>query len=294
MDINWSEIKEEIKRDIGDIFQTNNPAYPDIDKGIMLFQKVIYSKVGSFELGGLHRAFPQALHEAYTTKIGQLGPLRIIATSLESYLKKIALIANLDTPSAVHSKQLMALLKLLQLNTALTNQLFGQYPQLLDSELVNYKGHTEYLEYICCAYLTRNKVHEAPDWNRKAVIEKLTNLLIVFIYAALKFQDQIEATPDMTPQTKISDKIGDDQKYLYYFISFGSTTNRIRNQVVSSFILNHLQEKGELKVEEIQASTNGFFSVDMITSYYQTLLQKSVAEGQLEYIKEEKKSLLSD
>lgn len=293
MDINWTEIKEEIKRDIGNVFQINNPSYPDIDKGIALFQKVIYSKAGNFKLGGLHRTFPVALHEAYTTKVGQLGPLRIIADSLEPYFKKIGLIANLDTSSSILTKQLMALLKLLQLNTALTNQTHGQYPQLTESELGNYKGQAEYLEFICCAYLTRNKVHEAPDWNRKAVIEKLTNLLVVFIYAALKYQSAIDATDDITPQTKVSDKIGDDQKYLYYFISFGSTTNRIRNQVVNSYILNNLQEKGELQLEEIQMSTNKFFSVDMNNNYYQTLLQKSVQDGQLEYIKDQKKFKLS-
>ncbi len=88
MDINWTEIKEEIKRDIGNIFQVNNPVFNDIDKGISLFQKVIYSKVGNFVLGGLHRTLPVALHEAYTTKVGQLGPLRIIADSLEPYLRK--------------------------------------------------------------------------------------------------------------------------------------------------------------------------------------------------------------
>lgn len=293
MDINWTEIKEEIKRDIGNIFQINNPSFTDIDKGIALFQKVIYSKVGNFELGGLHRTLPVALHEAYTTKVGQLGPLRIIADLLESFFKKIALIANLDTSSAIRTKQLMSLLKLLQINNALTNQIHGQYPQLIESELGNYKGQPEYLEYICCAYLTRNEVHDAPDWNRKAVIEKLTNLLVVYIYSALKYQANIEAADDMTPQTRISERIGDDQKYLYYFISFGSTTNRIRNQVVSSYILNYLQGKEELSLEEIKKSTNEFFSVDMNTNYYQPLLQKSVAEGQLEYIKEQKKYKLS-
>ncbi len=292
MDINWSEIKEEIKRDIGNTFQVNTPVFPDIDKGIELFQKVIYSKIGTFELGGLHRTLPPALHEAYTNKVGQLGPLRIIADSLEPYFKKIALIANLDTPPSILTKQLIPLLKLLQLNNALTTQTYGHYPQLIETELQNYKGQPEYIEYICCAYLTRNKVHEAPDWNRKTVIEKLTNLLVVFIYSALKYQVQIE-TGDATPQTKISDRIGDDQKYLYYFISFGSTTNRIRNQIVSSFILNHLQEKIILSSEEIQRSTNEFFSVDMNNSYYQTLLQKSVTEGQLEYIKDQKKYKLS-
>jgi hypothetical protein len=293
MDINWSEIKEEMKRDLGNIFQTNNPSYSDIDKGIELFQKVIYSKVGNFELGGLYRTLPAALNEAYTTKVGQLGPLRIIADSLEPYLKKIALIANLDISSIILTKQLVALFKLLQLNAPLTNQVYGQYPMLTEAELPNFKGQSEYLEYLCGAYLTRNKVHEAPDWNRKAVIENLTNLLVIFIYAAFKYQVNIEATPHMVPQTRISDKIGDDQKYLYYFISFGSTTNRIRNQVVSSFILNNLQEKGELELDEIQKSTNLFFSGEMNINYYQTLLQKLTLDGQLEYFKDQKKYKLS-
>lgn len=293
MDTNWIEISEEIKRDIGNIFLTGDPSYQDVDKGISLFRKVIYAKVGGTQLGGLRRTFSEALHEAYTNKVGQLGPLRLLADSLESYLKKVALIAHLDTATAIHTKKLLPLLKSLQLNTALSNQLYGQYPQLIDSELSNYRGHTEYLEYICCAYLTRNKVHEAPDWNRRNVIEKLTSILVVCIYTALKYESAIESLDDISPLTNVSDKIGNDQKYLYYFIAFGSTTNKIRNQVVSSFILNHLQENEELSLEEIRVSTNNFFSVDMNSSYYQALLNRSKRDGQLEYVKGEKKYSLS-
>ncbi|MGB8195182.1 MAG: hypothetical protein WCF67_24815, partial [Chitinophagaceae bacterium] len=196
MGINWAAIKEEIKRDLGNVFATNIPTYNSIEEGIDLFQKVIYTKYGNFELGGLHRTLPLALHEAYVTSAGQLNPLRIIADSLESYLKKIALIANLENANSILSKQLMALFKLLNLNSALSQQQWGGYPQLTESELNNYIGTPEYLEFLCSSFLTRNKVHESPDWNRKTVIEKLTHLLIVYIYAALKYKEDIKNTQD--------------------------------------------------------------------------------------------------
>ncbi|HMG68577.1 MAG TPA: hypothetical protein VK588_12855, partial [Chitinophagaceae bacterium] len=251
------------------------------------------SRSGTFELSGLHRSLPIALHEAYITKIGQLNPLKIIADSLEPYLKKVALIANLDNANSILSKQLMPLLKLLNLNNDLTTQISGNYPQLTEIEMPNYAGSVEYLEYICSSYLTRNKVHESPDWNRKIVIEKLTHLLIVYIYTAFKYKLAIQNTQDSIPQTGVSEKIGDEQKYLYYFISFGSTTNQIRNQVITSYTLNALQEKTSLTTEQIKETTNSFFSADLNINYYQTLLQRLLKENKVDYDKENKQYRLS-
>lgn len=291
MDINWHEIKEEIKRDLGDVFTTNNLTY-SLDEGIDLFQKVIYSRTGSFELGGLSRTLPQALYEAYVTKIGQLNPLKIIADSLEPYLKKVALVAQMDNSNSILSKQLMPLIKLLNLNTALSSQTNGGYPQLTESQLSSYRGRFEYLEFICSSYLTRNKVHESPDWNKRAVLEKLTHLLVVYIYTASKFKREIVSAQVFSPQTTISNKIGEEEVYLYYFISFGSTTNQIRNQVVSSHTLNALKKKTQT-VDEIRVLTNDFFSTDLGTNYYQSLLQALVKEGKVIYQKENKSYCLS-
>lgn len=291
MDINWSEIKDEIRRDLGNVFSTHTPPY-SINEGIELFQKVIYSRTGNFELGGLLRTLPQALQEAYVTKVGQLNPLKIVADSLEPFLKKVALIAQLDNPNSILTKQLMPLIKLLNLNSSLSSQVSGGFPQLTESELINYRGSPEYLEFICSSYLTRNKVHESPDWNKRAVLDRLTHMLVVYIYAALKFKQEIEVVQDFSPQTTISNKIGEEEVYLYYFISFGSTTNQIRNQVVSSYALHRLKNKTQT-VEEIRESTNAFFSTDLGSNYYQNLLQSLTKEGKVVYQKENKTYHLS-
>lgn len=293
MDINWTEIKEEIKRDLGSVFSANTPSYSSIDEGLELFQRVIYSQPVPFELSGLHRMLPSALHEAYVSKIGQINPLKIIADSLEPYFKKVAIIAGLENTNMILSKQLMQLLKLLTLNSALSTQVQGGYPQLIESEMGNYVGRPEYLEYICSSYLTRNKVHEAPDWNRKTVIEKITHLLVVYIYTACKYKSAIETVKHSSPQTNISEKIGDEQKYLYYFISFGSTTNQVRNQVISAYALNVLLDRNQLTALQVQEIVNTFFSTDLSFNYYQTLLQRLEKEGVLVYDKEKKEYRLS-
>ncbi|HRH49460.1 MAG TPA: hypothetical protein PLP23_11965 [Panacibacter sp.] len=278
-----------MKRDFEDIFLVNNPSYPNIDEGILLFQKIIYSNIIQFELGGLHRILPIALNEAYTSKIGQIGPLRVIADCMEPYLKKICLIAGLDSVNATLTKELMPLLKMLNLNTALTNQSRGGYPQFTEINLSSYHGSQEYLEFICDAYLTRNKVHTSPDWNRKQVINKLTNLLVVYVYAALKYKLEIERLQDVQPtSTFIKEKINSDQKYLYYFISFGSTTNKIRNQIVTSYILNYLKENQPIKIEQIQMAANSFFANEMNINYYQNLIQKLERESKIELNKQQK------
>jgi hypothetical protein len=94
MNINWEEIKEVLSRDIGDTFITGSPTYPDLDEGIELFNKVIFSAIGGFGLDGLKRELPNALQDAFKNKVGELESLRVIATCLDAYLKKLCVITN--------------------------------------------------------------------------------------------------------------------------------------------------------------------------------------------------------
>jgi len=291
MNIDWSEIKEEIIRDVDDIFTVTTPQYIDVADGIDLFKKVIYSNVGGFQLGGLHREIISALQDAYKDKIGQIAPLKVLANGLEPYLKKLSIISGRDTLTGALSKQLMPLIKSLNLS----NQLTTQNPLLSESSLPTFKGSPEYLEYICEAYLTRNKVHESPNWNRKEVIKRLTSVLTIYIYAALKYKVQIDNLPDSKPVAiEIINKISEEEKYLYHFITFGNTPHKIKNQIISSFMLNYIKENQPVVIELIHSNANKHFENNLELSRYRSLITKLENEKQVIYDKADKSFSLTN
>lgn len=295
MNIDWAEIKEEIIRDIDDIFIVNIPQYPNVSEGIELFKKVIYSNVGGFFLGGLHREIVTALQDAYKDKIGQIAPLKTLANGLEPYLKKLCVISGKDTQTGAMNKDLMPLLKTLNLNTSLSTQSRGGYPQLIESNLSSFVGQPEYLEFICEAYLTRNKVHESPNWNRREVIKRLTSVMCVYILSANKYKTEIDALPDNQPVAKeLINKISEEEKYLYHFIAFGNTTHKIKNQIISSFILNYIKENQPTTIELIHSSANKHFDNNLEINRYRSLVTNLENENRVHFNKVDKSFSLNE
>jgi hypothetical protein len=274
MNINWEEIKEVLSRDIGNTFKTGSPAYPDLDEGMELFYKVIFSTVGGFGLDGLKRELPNALQDACKNKVGELEPLRVIATCLDAYLKKLCVIVKKETSISVQGKTLRPLLERLDIISTTTPSL---REPILPSTFI---GQPNYLEFICDAYQTRNKVHESPNFRRSEVISRLTNVLITYIFASLKYKNEINLLPpqNLNSKSKSAARITREEKYLYHFISYGSTTNKIKNQIITSFILNYLQDLQGLQsisIEDMKTKCNNFFkSNDLQLKYYTSLFAK--------------------
>jgi hypothetical protein len=285
MDINWALIEEEIIRDLSAIFAAGIPAYPDVKKGIKLFQKVIFTPISHPELRGINRSLPAAMQEAYVDKVGQPEPVRSISLLLEGFLKKLAIICHAPGLATPINTDLMPLIKGLRLNHALSSQTGKHgYPQLTDAQLPVYKGQPDYLEYICEAYLTRNLVHVAPQWTRVETLSRLTSTMVVYLQAVFTFEGSLAALPDPQPTNPaITEKISEEQKYLYYFISFGNTTNVVRNQIVSSYLLYFLKDHPGVTISYIREQVNVFFKNDMPETYYRNIVDKWKVEGRIWY-----------
>jgi uncharacterized protein YutD len=283
MDLQWTEIKSEIKRDVEDILLTESPSFTDIEKGFELFQKVIYADIQKSSLGGLASTLPQALQDAYISKRGDLSPLKILSDNLEPYLKKIAIIATLDNPNSILGTPLMPLLKLLNLNSALSSQVGkNAYPQLAESELQNYRGVAEYLYYLCDCYIIRNTVHLAPNMKRREVMEKIASLITIYLYAAFKYEKEIELIGSLSPSNpSISNKISSEQQYLYDFVSFGHSAYKVKQQIITSYLLFSIKNNDSTTAEEIQRNANAYFQNELPLSYYQGLISNLVIDGRV-------------
>lgn len=285
MKTDWALIEEKIENNISEIFIEGIPRYPDVKEAVDLFKKVILYKSNIKELDGLPKILIPALHEAYINKKGELGPLRHISTTLESYLKKIIVLCKNQSFESLSKSNLVSLYKTLQLNTSLSNQKKGDYPQLTKENLNQFKGEPEYLEYLCYARIIRNQVHNSPNWNEIEVFTYLRNILVVYLYSAIKYKVEIQSLPkrDVSVTKSLSKIDTEENKMLFDFISFGNTTTEIKTQAINAYILHFLTDNGENTLEEIKENANNYFGKELNIRFFERRINSLIQNGQVEY-----------
>jgi hypothetical protein len=292
MKIDWIVIKDKIRINLLDVLGKGDPNYTDeeIKKGIDLFIKSVIYDLKINSLNGLSKIILPALQEAYIEKKGEMGSLRIIADSLEGYLKKISIISGKKTYEEAKNIQLMPLLKLLELNVELTNQRNKDYPFFIEPNKESFRNKREYLEQICNAYLIRNEVHNTPELSESNIYTHLRDLLTVYVLTAIKFSSYIEALPNQEIHTNISDNVlnGSENKMLYDFISYGNTTTELKTQVLNAYILHNLIDKEEEAIEEIRQNANKYFENEQNLRFYERIVERLIQQKKLEFIPENK------
>jgi hypothetical protein len=286
--INWKKIETKINSNIRNSLALGSPSFNNqqILDGIELFKKVIFHKLVFSDLNGLPQVLIPALQKIYITDLGDIGSLRIIADSLEPFLKKLCIIGKGQSFQDIQNKTLIPILKNLQINIALTNQVSkSNFPELIEDNLNAFRTEKEYLFEICNSYLVRNKVHVSPDLSELEVLSYLKDLLVVFIYSSLKFKSQIDILPLPSIDSDISDKIlnGDENKMLYDFISFGNTTTEIKSQIIDTHILHSLIKIESVVIDELKKSTEEYLKTSFTDNFYKRKIESLRQNKKIEY-----------
>lgn len=294
--INWETIKEKIISNTKSTFISGNPSVNEqsISEGVNLFKKVILHNVGVLGLNGLNKALIPALQEALITNVGNIGSLRVIADSLEAYLKKLSILGNKFSVAEIEGKTLIPLLKKLEINTSLTKQIkITDFPVLGESNLDSFKLESEYLYQICNATIIRNKVHVSPDLSELEILTYLKDLLVIYIYSALKYKTEIDKLVIIDLNSEISNQLlnGDENKMLFDFISFGNTTTEIKTQIIDAYILHYLLDKESTQISILKDSADVYFDKVLTSHFYTRKIDKLKQQGKIEYL-DSNKSLI--
>ncbi len=285
MKTNWGLIGEKIENNVAEILKSGTPNFTEIKVAIELFKKAILYKSNIQELDGLPKILIPALHEVYITRKGEIGALRHISTSLDAYLKKLLVLVKNKPFADLKNINLIRLFKELELNTALTNQKKGGYPQLEKENLNSFNGKDEYLEYLGYARVIRNEVHNSPNWNEIEVYTYLRNILVVYLYATIKYKVELQRLPQNDIiSTKSIEKIDTvENKMLFDFISFGNTTTEIKTQAINAYILHFLSGHSEHSVKSIKEHSNRYFDNNLNDRFYERRINMLIQKSQLEY-----------
>lgn len=269
---NWNRIKAEISVNIEKIFSSSiQPTYGDFQDTLELFFKVIHVKCNNRFIDGLTRSILPALSQAYITDKGTINPLKILAEELEPFYKKLLLLIYNHDHTQDRSKTLGPLMEELHLSTIINGRSVG-FPELFkESNLVNYKGQAEYIEYLGQAYLIRNQVHNSPNWDYIEIFTNLRSILIAYLYPVQKYKAEITTSISRYMQInapEIDVIVDNHTKALYEFISLGNNTIELKKQILNSSILYYLLSKGEASVEDIMSYCNEQFNSDADKAFY--------------------------
>jgi hypothetical protein len=277
MNIDWEILREKIKGNIEDNLLNGKPKFTEtqIKSGVELLFKFIAHPTEVVSLKGLSKSIFPALQEAFITKKGEIGPLRILADSFEPFMKKYCIVV-LNLPHAdITSKTLIPVLKISEINTELKDQGDNHYPTLAVDKLEGFRPKDEYLYQLCSTYLVRNQVHNAPSWGDAKVLNYVTDILTVMVYAVLKKGTVIEKLPKQEFNSVVSEQLNSEEnKLLYDFISFGNTATELKTQVVNAYILHLLYDKGKVTIDDMKTACDKYFNSSLSRRVYERRIEK--------------------
>ncbi|MCE4566419.1 hypothetical protein INQ51_19015 [Maribellus sp. CM-23] len=285
---NWEQIKSKIKSNSFQSFTNGIPQLTEeqIDKSIELFKKLVLHNVGNINLNGLAKQLFPALQTSYVSNFSDHGALRVIADSLEPFLKKASIVGLGKTVQEVENKTLIPILKDLGINSALTAQVNrNDYPNLSIENLDSFRNQRDYLYEICSSYLIRNKVHVSPDLSDLQILTYLNDLMVVYLFVVHKFSTQIENLPVPQINSKISNEVlnGQENKMLFDFISFGNSTTEIKSQVLDAFILHYLIANGVTLIDKLKEESDSYFGKILSCNFYKRKVENLRQKGKVEF-----------
>jgi len=276
--IDQVRIKEEIFRYVKDVLKKGTPSFSEIEiiEAIEVFYSTIIVKINYAELDGLSKILLNPLQDALVDKPIDLDSFTIIATSVEAYLKRVLVICGIDSFNNIKDQTLIPLIKLSQINNALTIQSKRtDFPSLEEANLTSFINEDEYLENICIAYLTRNSIHNSVDWSFKDTVNKLESILVLYIYITLKYKSTL--LPEINiKNTALNYSVLNNQenKWLYDFMTFGKSTTEVKTQIIDAFILNTIYDNTTILKENLQSNITTYFNTNINTGFINRRLSK--------------------
>lgn len=271
MEYKWFEIREKIIKACKKTFaeQGLSMGTLEIEAATDLFDKVVSYPLQYPLVGNLQGDLQQSLQRAFIDNVGTTADLRNVLNLMDAYMKKLLVMARLKTP-----KQLMQSrnnLKFLLQHTGASNTFCQIKETIRESDIARYNQDPTGAYILCVAYLGRNKVHDSPEWDAEDVYHQLRYAMATYILVTGHLAPRIKSNYPKIGNSGIRIDLSEinETGYVYDFINYGNTSNKIKNRIVESFILNHVYRK------------NGEASVDKLVKEVVAFSRQSLTDGSI-------------
>lgn len=206
----------------------------------------------------LLRGFPDQIEDVLTkiciSEVGQVTPLRGLATLMDSFMKRSLHFAGVSTYSNYGGKTSAPLVNILGV--------FGTFTYSGVNESWRTTKPEHYI--IANSIIPRNDItHNAPDWDKAEVMEIVKYTLATAILIVLKLRSQLVATtPEVLNPPIKKAVLTDEDMQAFDFLNYSKTTRDLKNQILECFILRTLFKEGRMNEDQLIPMVTEFIGKD--------------------------------
>ncbi len=254
MDINWNKIKEKLRRYCTSAFAENRIVVTpeELEEDIDIFYNFVSLSLPFPEIGNIRNEMLYGLQKACIDEIGEVPPLKTVATLFDTYMKKLICYADIASFESIKGKMQMDLLKQ-----------FGYWgmviPSFEDNTIESLKGNADARYLLGMTILTRNKVHNAPIMDDSEVTNRLKCVVAFYIYLVHKNKQKLlRKKPELAKHDLHYFENNEENALLYDYISYGNSSVQIKKRYVSTYAKHQLYRKSPLSEQELLAKMQSF------------------------------------
>jgi len=238
MDINWNKIKEKVRRYCSSAFAENRIVLTpeELGEDINIFYNFVGLSLPYPEIGNIRNEMLYGLQKACIDEIGEVSPLKTVATLFDTYMKKLICYTGLASYESIKGKMQMDLLKI-----------FGYWgmiiPSFDENTIESLKGNADARYLLGMTILTRNKVHNAPIMDDSEVTRRLKCVIAFYVYLIHKNkQVLLRKKPELAKLDLHYFENNEENALLYDYISYGNSSVQIKKRYVSTYAKHQLKK----------------------------------------------------
>ncbi len=274
MDYKWFEIRKKIIGFCKKTYTEQGMSIPtsEIEKATDLFDRIVSYHLQFPAIGNLQADIQQSLQGAFIDNKGASADLRNVLNLMDAYLKKLLVMSGLKTQTELTRSEpsLKPLLQMAHVSATFD----GLTMHLDESSLDTYDKDPSGAYILCYTYHARNKVHGSPEWDDEDVMVRLRYAVATYVLATYKLGGNVLANyPNLATSARIDLSEINETGYVYDFINYGNSSNKIKNRIVESFILNYVYKKAGAPV-----------TVDTIVKEVVAFSKQSLSDGSIRSI----------
>ena len=255
MSIKWSEINQKMFLYSKGAFEENGLHFTkeEIMSAIKLYHSLCQYQSGYGLLDGVSKIMSQHLQNTCVEQIGQFPPLMSLATSLESYLKRIIIILGITTYRDLEAERPCLL--------ALYRYLSTYLPKLTHhdtTDITSLKSRNDGSYILAVTREIRNDVHNTPEWDDSIITYRVKYVIATYVLITLRCKEEIlKKLPELAENKQIR-FIKNEDKRLYDFFTYGKTAKKIKGQMIESFIIHYVYEKTRVEKQQLTKEVQAY------------------------------------
>lgn len=259
-------------------FQQDNIVIDDaqLKDAIILFRRFVLLRTDYALINGLGSELMTALQSSCVDAVGDFSGLRTLATTADSFFKRLLVYTGKSLYRDIEGKMLYELISL--------TGVYSSMPSLKTAKSSDYMGSGNGLALVILMYQTRNLVHTTPDWDDSEVTGRVKYVLASYIYFVYKFRSLLlERLPQLNVEVDYQYHDSEESQLMYDFVSYGKSTNKIKNQIIISYVSHWLYKNGVTTIVLLKQRILSFSEGSLSDASADRIIKRLIESGRLVY-----------